>query len=91
MNRRPIIAADVARLTRLDGHLLMHPDHADALRELLDLLGEVLRHGGDDLRADITDRFGPSLHRWLVDAVDLHAALFHHATTPQSIKDTHHD
>jgi hypothetical protein len=87
MTRRPDTAAANALITRLDGHLLVHPDHADALRELLDLLGEVLRHGGDDLRADIADRFGPSLHGWLVDAIDLHATLFHRATTQPSTKD----
>lgn len=68
-------------ITRLDGHLLVPPDHAEQLTELLDLLGEVLRHGGDDLRADITDRFGPGLHGWLIDALDIHAGLLRRATT----------
>ena len=60
-------------ITRLDGHLLLPADHADHLLELLDLLGEVLRHDSDELRADIADRFGPGLHGWLVDALDVHA------------------
>jgi len=67
-------------ITRLDGHLLP-ADHADQLLELLDLLGEVLRHSGDDLRADIADRFGPGLHGWLIDALDIHANLLRSATT----------
>jgi hypothetical protein len=41
----------------------------------------VLRHSGDDLRADIADRYGPSLHGWLIDAVDIHAELIRRATT----------
>jgi hypothetical protein len=65
----------------MDGHLLVHPDHADALLELLDLLSEVLRHGGDDLHTDIADRFGPGLHGWLIDALDTHSNLLRHATT----------
>jgi hypothetical protein len=65
----------------MDGHLLLPADHADALLELLDLLGEVLRHGSDELRADIADRFGPGLHGWLVDALDVHANMLRRATT----------
>jgi hypothetical protein len=68
-------------ITRMDGHLLVPHDHADHLLELLDLLGEVLRHGGDDLRADIADRFGSGLHGWLVDALDIHANLLRRAST----------
>jgi hypothetical protein len=68
-------------ITRLDGHLLVRPDHADQLLELLDLLSEVLRHGGDELRADVADRFGPGLHGWLIDAVDIHAGLLRRAIT----------
>jgi hypothetical protein len=68
-------------ITRLDGHLLVHPDHAAQLRELLDLLDEVLRYGGDDLRADIADRFHPGMHAHLIETIDTHAGLLHHATT----------
>lgn len=64
--------------TRPDAHLL-HPDHASHLLELLDLLDEVLRHGGDELRADIAERFGPSLHGWLIDALDIHTTLIRRA------------
>jgi hypothetical protein len=65
----------------MDGHLLLPADHTDQLLELLDLLGEVLRHGSNDLRADIADRFGPGLHGWLVDALDVHANLLRSTTT----------
>lgn len=67
-------------ITRLDGHLLVHPEHADQLLELLDLLGEVLRYGGDELRVDIADRFHPRLHAHLVEALDTHAGLLRRAT-----------
>jgi hypothetical protein len=67
-------------ITRLDGHLLVHPEHTAGLLELLDLLGEVLRYGGDDLRADITDRFHPGMHAYLIDALDHHAGLLRRAT-----------
>jgi hypothetical protein len=73
-------------ITRLDGHLLVHPEHASGLTELLDLLSDVLRHGGDELRADITDRYGPSLHGYLIDALDIHAGLLRRATTTLSTK-----
>lgn len=68
-------------ITRLDGHLLVHPEHAALLLELLDLLGEVLRYGGDDLRADITGRSHPWMHAHLVEALDTHAGLLRRATT----------
>jgi hypothetical protein len=61
-------------ITRLDGHLLVHPDLAGELTDLLDLLAEVLRYGGDDLRDDIADRFHPGMHAHLIEALDLHAA-----------------
>jgi hypothetical protein len=75
-----------AAITRLDGHLLVHPERVAGLLELLDLLGDVLRHGSDELRADIADRFGPSLHGYLVDAVDFHAHLLRRAFTAPSRK-----
>jgi hypothetical protein len=71
-------------ITRLDGHLLVHPDHAEQLQELLDLLdllGEVLRYGGDELRVDIADRFHPGMHAYLIEALDTHAGLLRHSTT----------
>lgn len=68
-------------LTRLSGHLLLHPEHADQLLELLDLLGEVLRYGGDDLRADIAERFHPGTHAHLIEALDTHAGLLRRAAT----------
>jgi hypothetical protein len=68
-------------ITRLDRHLLLPPDLADQLLELLDLLGEVLRYGGDDLRADIADRFHPRMHAHLIEALDTHAGQLRRATT----------
>jgi hypothetical protein len=64
MTHRPVTAAGNSLITRLDGRLLVHPDHADALRELLDLLGEVLRHGGDDLtRRPVPPRYHQTIHK----------------------------
>lgn len=76
-------------IIRLDGHLIVHPDHVAGLLELLDLLGEVLRYGADDLRGDIADRFHPAMHGYLVDAVDIHADLLRRAT--KSTKDRRDD
>lgn len=74
-------------ITRLDGHLLLHPDQAVDLLELLDLLGEVLRYGGHDLRADIADRFNPRMHAHLIEALDTHAGKLRRATLPTTTKD----
>jgi hypothetical protein len=79
--RQPVAAENSALLTRLDGHLIVHPEHAEALLELLDLLGEVLRYGGDDLRADIAERFHPGTHAHLTEALDTHAGLLRRTTT----------
>ena len=68
-------------ITRLDGHLLVHPEHAAGLLELLDLLNEVLRYGGDDLRDDIADRFHPSMHAYLIETLDHHAGLLRRTAT----------
>jgi hypothetical protein len=77
-------------ITRLDGHLLVHPDHAEQLQELLDLLGEVLRYGGHELRVDIADRFHPGMHAYLIEALDTHAGLLRRPTTTLH-KDRHCD
>lgn len=69
-------------ITRLDGHLLVHPDLAGELTDLLNLLAEVLRYGGDDLRADIADRFHPGMHTHLIEAIDLHTSRLHRAANP---------
>ena len=74
-------------ITKLDGLLLLHPDQAVDLLELLDLLGEVLRYGGDDLRADIADRFHPRMHAHLIEALDTHAGQLRRATLPTTTKD----
>lgn len=68
-------------ITRLEGRLPVDPDHASQLVELLDLLGEVLRHGGQGLRGDIADRFGPGPHGYLIDALDIHTGLLRRLTT----------
>jgi hypothetical protein len=68
-------------ITRLDGHLLVHPELATELLELLDLLGEVLRYGGDDLRDDIAERFHPRMHAHLIEALDTQAGQLRRATT----------
>jgi hypothetical protein len=74
-------------ITRLDGHLLVPPDDAVELTDLLDLLGEVLRYGGDDLRTDIADRFQPRLHAYLIEALDTHAGQLRRATLATTTKD----
>lgn len=68
-------------ITKLDGHLLLHPASAVELLDLLDLLGEVLRYGGDDLRDDIAERFHPRMHSHLIEALDTQAGQLHRATT----------
>jgi hypothetical protein len=68
-------------ILRLDGHLLVLPEHATDLLELLDLLSEVLRYGGDDLVADITDRFHPRMHAHLIEALDTHIGQLRRVTT----------
>ena len=78
---RPVTAETTGPITRLDGHLILHPDHAAHLLDLLDLLDEVLRHGGDDLVADIADRFHPGTHTHLIQALDTHAGLLRYAVT----------
>jgi hypothetical protein len=75
-------------ITRLDGHLLVHPDLAGELTDLLDLLAEVLRYGGDDLREDIADRFHPGMHAHLIEALDTYSGqLRRAANAPASTKD----
>lgn len=81
-HHRPVTTAEIADLlTRLDGHLIVHPEHVEQLLELLDLLGEVLRYGGDDLRADIAERFHPGMHPHLIEALDAQAGMLRRATT----------
>ena len=67
-------------ITRLDGHLLLHPELVAELTGLLDLLGEVLRYGGDDLRDDIAERFHPRMHAHLIEALDTQAGQLRRAT-----------
>lgn len=62
------------------GHVFMPTSHAIELEELLAHLGEVLRHGGHDLHADIDDRYQPGKTAYLAEACDHHAALIARAT-----------
>jgi len=79
---RPVTTGEIADLlTRLDGHLILRPEHAEQLLELLDLLNEVLRYGGDDLVADIAERFHPGTHTHLIEALDTHASLLRRTFT----------
>jgi hypothetical protein len=71
-------------ITKLDGHLLLHPELATELLDLLDLLDEVLRYGSDDLRHDIADRFHPRMHAHLIEALDTHAGQLRRATNRPS-------
>lgn len=81
-HHQPVTATEIADLlTRLDGHVIVHPEHADQLLQLLDLLGEVLRYGGQDLRADIAQRFHPGMHTHLIETLDTHTGLLRRATT----------
>jgi hypothetical protein len=59
----------------------VHPELATDLLELLDLVGEVLRYGGDDLRDDIAERFHPRMHAHLIEALDTQAGQLRRATT----------
>ncbi len=68
-------------IIRLDGHLLLHPEWVAELLDLLDLLGEVLRYGGDDLRDDVAQRFHPGMHAHLIEALDTHAGQLRRAAT----------
>ena len=68
-------------ITRLDGHLLVHPDLAGELTDLLDQHGDVLRFGGDELRAVIADRIHTRLLAHLIEALDLHAGQLRRAAS----------
>lgn len=59
--------------TRDDGSVVLDTDHITELAHLLDLVADVLRHGNDDLRADIAARYHPHLRTHLIDALEAHA------------------
>ena len=44
-------------ITKLDGHLAVPTDYATNLIDILDLLAEVLRYAGDELREDVAARY----------------------------------
>jgi hypothetical protein len=67
--------------TSSDEYLRLDPDHAIDLLALLDLTDDVLRHGGHDLREDITDRYHPGMHTQLLRSLQDHAGLLRHAIT----------
>jgi hypothetical protein len=69
-------------VTTPDGHLPIDPHHTADLLHLLDLLGEVLRHSGDELRDDITDRYTSSTFNHLLKSLDCHAGLLRRAINP---------
>jgi hypothetical protein len=71
-------------ITRLDGHLLLPPDDVNDLIEILDLVAEVLRHGGPDLQEDITDRYQPGTYEHLIATLDDHTETLYRAVkTPR--------
>jgi hypothetical protein len=77
-------------VTTLDNNVPLDLDYADDLLHLLETLDDVLRHGGHRLREDITGRYHPHMHTGLLQALQLHARLLHHAIN--TAKDpTHHD
>jgi hypothetical protein len=65
-----------------DGHLTVSIDYAADLLDTLDLLSDVLRYAGDELREDIVDRYQPSTYEYLIETVDAHAAVLRRATSP---------
>jgi len=78
-------------VTALDTFLPLDPDHAADLLHLLQTLDDILRYGGDDLRADIAERYHPRMHDQLLQAVQFHACLLHHAITTTRGTPPHHD
>jgi hypothetical protein len=62
------------------GHLFMPTSHAIELADLLHHLADVLRHGGDDLHADIDERYQLGKTRFLIEALEHHGALIGRAT-----------
>jgi hypothetical protein len=62
--------------------LPIDPDHAADLLHLLDVLAKVLRHSGDELRDDITDRYTPSTFNHPPESLDCHAGLIRRAINP---------
>jgi hypothetical protein len=69
-------------ITKLDGHLAVPIDYAADLLDTLDLLAEVLRYAGDELRDDIVERYQPGTYEYLIETVDAHAGALRRATGP---------
>jgi len=69
-------------ITRLDRHLTVPIDHAADLLDTLDLLAEVLRYAGDELREDIADRYQPGTYDHLIETIDAHAGELRRAAGP---------
>lgn len=70
-----------------DGDVLMRNFHALDLLDLVELLANILRHGGYGLREDIADRYTARTADLLVAELDSHAGLLRRATI-RSTKDT---
>jgi hypothetical protein len=65
-----------------NGSVLMLGDYAHDLLDLVELLANILRYGGYDLREDIAYRYTARTVDLLVDELDAHASLLRRATTP---------
>ena len=80
-------STEIALTTASNGNVLMLGDYALDLLDLVELLANILRYGGYDLRADIADRYTARTVDLLVAELDTHAGLLRRATTPAR-KDT---
>jgi hypothetical protein len=78
---------EICLTTASNGNVLILGDYALDLLDLVELLANILRHGGYDLRADIADRYTARTVDLLVADLDTHAGLLRRATTPAR-KDT---
>jgi hypothetical protein len=78
---------EIGLTTASNGSILMLGDYALALLDLVELLANILRYSGHDLREDIADRYTARTVDLLVAELDTHASLLRRATTPAR-KDT---
>jgi hypothetical protein len=69
-------------ITKLDGHLAVPTDYATNLIDILDLLAEVLRYAGDELREDVAARYQPGTYQYLIEPLDSHTGPLRRATSP---------
>jgi len=73
---------EIGLTTASNGSVLMLGDYAVDLLDLVELLANILRYGGYDLREDITDRYTARTVDLLVAELDTHASLLRRAITP---------